>query len=984
MEDEHRYADALKFIAYSPEKVRAVEMASQYVKQKHVTRDEIPPSILRYGKELARKYSGEELLAIIDVIPLKLQVQYLIKVEAFDRAAKVLMDLEKYDDAHTLMLTQRMYKEAFNLAKKHNDTKKMQATLLNASRSKLCQSTEERAWHSEVPDLEKELQHMCETHIAPISKGLVYILLSKLTGNDALCQMALDMFQKDDNAHGQCEALVLLIPQAQKDIKFIEKVVGVCILTQKMCSTLRKHRQTATFTNVMLNVKYFYGLTQVKDEQYVLPRHQDVWGLCSKFDHNKPEPAHIHPRELYKAVSDHFERHIVTLMTNESLYKPLTDIMETFEFHGKTMHGPFDHYCNKLDEYLTAYSIALEMIALTNDCIPDHNEVDMRSFFLNLVRFNGVMMDKKHFVILERFPSAKGILEGRLQSIIKSEVSDIHVDDWMEMWLLSRVMKRDEKEITKPVPTHRLDGRSKHFFVSISSEHSVPHFYQWIRFCQLIQEGDKAWIAIRVLTNYIETLARRRSLNQHITCVSNTVYILSIATTIYLAFIKLSLPQQTVIVVPKIIVTMMDCFNQMNSSQNCCESLLQSCSKTFKVLLANPQRTTAVKAEACEGLRRILSVFIGVYRENCNFLQRAISNEKQNNIVTCLVLGLTLLGNISLLTSYSSSDLLEYQKQMFSSLQSILKQPNHYLKNVCERFACCQSSRDIFVLVQLLNKMYYGSSSGTNTRDLYNFTMTKGGLNLILIPPDMVPKKTTKCLQISRPTIEVESHDKACGLAESDATDSNEGDDELIGEDIKQALAYKEHSEETVEEQVERQPSIDEEIADKGFCRVCNISLASDTLSPILSEHVSSENHKIRESEHRTYIQRQDILSIQNQFWEQEIQEWKNQLPESDQLEAIIIDVKDHIRAVEDIKRETEQNGKWREGEDRLQKLQSNDGIEKSMKEGRELVMKPKENEMDPSEEDPVIVQDPGQSDEETLPEMEDVKQQRKNKRNKK
>ena len=972
MEDEHRYADALIFIAHLPEKVRAVEIASQYVKQKHVTCDEIPPSILRCGKKLARKYSGEELLVIIDAIPPKLQVQYLIKVEAFDRATKVLMDLEKYDDAHTLMLTQRMYKEAFNLAKKRHDTKKMQATLLNATRSKLCQCTEERAWYSEVPDLEKELQHMCETYTAPNNKGLGYILLSKLTGNDILCQMALESFQKDNNALGQCEALVLLVPQAQKDTKFIEEVVNACILTQKMCSTLKQHKQTATFTNVMLN---FYGLTQVKNEQlYVLPWHQDVWGLCSKFDHNQPEPVHLYPHELHRAVSDHLERHIVTLMTNDSLYKPLIDIMETFEFHGKTMHGPFDHYCNQMAEYLTAYSTALEMIALTNSCPSNHDEVnseDMRSFLLNLVKLNGVMMDKKHFAILERFPTVIGILESRLDSILKSGVSDMHPDDWMEMWLLSCVMKRDEKElnqITKPVPTHRLDGRSKHFFVSIPPEHSVPHFYLWIRFCQLVQEGDKAWIAIRVLTNYIETLAHRRSLNQHITCVSNTVYILSIATTIYLAFIKLSLPQQT-IVVPKIIVTMMDCFNQMNSSQNCCESLLQSCSKTFKVLLANPQRTTAVKDEACAGLGRILSVFIGVYRENCNLLLSAISNKQQNNVVTCLVLGLTLLGNISLLTSYSPSDLLEYQKQMFSSLEPILKQPNHYLKNIHEQFACCQSSRDIFVLVQLLNKMYYGSSSETNTRDLYNFTVTKSGLNLIPISPDMVPKHP-----INRPTIEVESHNEACGPVGSEAShatsferqssrSSNEGDDELIGEDIKQALAYEEDSEETMDEQVERQPEID-----KGFCRVCNISLASDTLSPVLSEHVSSENHKIKEREHTAYIQRKYILYSQYQFWEQEIQEWKNHLPESDQLEVI---VKYHIRAVEDITRETEQNGKWKEGEGRFKKLQSYDAIEKSIKEGRKLVMKPKESETDPIM---VIVQDPGQSDEETLPEMEDVK----------
>ena len=83
----------------------------------------------------------------------------------------------------------------------------------------------------------------------------------------------------------------------------------------------------------------------------------------------------------------------------------------------------------------------------------------------------------------------------------------------------------------------RLSASDRHFYVPSSQidgkEHKVPHFCQWIKFCHLLREGSRARIAVKVLMNYMDTIARRVSLNRDIVCVANIVTMFSISDMIY-------------------------------------------------------------------------------------------------------------------------------------------------------------------------------------------------------------------------------------------------------------------------------------------------------------------------------------------------------------------------------------------------------------------------------------------------------------------
>ena len=134
---------------------------------------------------------------------------------------------------------------------------------------------------------------------------------------------------------------------------------------------------------------------------------------------------------------------------------------------------------------------------------------------------------------------------------------------------------------TRPIPSDRLSASDRHFYVPSSLidgiEHKVPHFCQWIKFCHLLREGSRARIAVKVLMNYMDTIARRVSLNREIVCVTNIVTMLNISAMIYYAFNILSSPQQATVILPQILIDTMTHFDQKNCLTKQDYELFQAC-----------------------------------------------------------------------------------------------------------------------------------------------------------------------------------------------------------------------------------------------------------------------------------------------------------------------------------------------------------------------------------------------------------------------
>ena len=585
MEEQEKYTEAVSFIAHHSEKFRALQLASNYIGQKYVLRSDIHQSMIRYGKQQVKVLSAkgpkerDRLLTIINVIPPELQVQYLEQVEAHDKAIEVLIQLGKVDSAYELMLKHAMYKEALDLSKQQNNLNKKQRVILSAAKFKLssCHTTQ-----TEIPVLQEELETMCHNEkVTPTVRAIANLVQSKLSGDSSYCHNALQLFQQEKHTLGACEALVILLPNIKKDMQLVETVLNVCIEVNKICFSLKKtRRDTAFISHIMDQVEELYGFVKERD-QYVLQVHQDIWSIMGQWPEGNCMQRHQRANEVCRAVSVHLQSNIRLLIGNKDCWDAVQNELVPFEFHHKCTEQHFANKQLKLLNYIKAYSMSLEIIC--------HNEKfdgieEWKRYFYNIIRYNGLTLNAKHFDVIKQFPSAVSILEDRLGNMLQKPVNVLTLDDWMEMWILSQSLKQTDIEVsqkTRPIPTDSLSASEIHFYVPSPQihgiKHKVPHFFQWIKFCHLLREGSQARIAVKVLMNYMDTIARRVSLNRKIVCVTNIVTMLNISAMIYYALNILSSPQEATVILPKILIDTITSFDQKNCLTKQDYKIFQAC-----------------------------------------------------------------------------------------------------------------------------------------------------------------------------------------------------------------------------------------------------------------------------------------------------------------------------------------------------------------------------------------------------------------------
>ena len=118
--------------------------------------------------------------------------------------------------------------------------------------------------------------------------------------------------------------------------------------------------------------------------------------------------------------------------------------------------------------------------------------------------------------------------------------------------------------------------------------------------------------------------------------------------------------------------------------------------------------------------------------------------------------------------------------------------------------------------------------------------------------------------------------------------------------------------------------SIDDTLVDDDYCKVCKTKLERVGSKSSRLEHIESMDHKSKMGEYTRFTNVQQNISKATQRWESDINYFKLLPQERSEAEnVLIIKVQDHIRLIESIFHNTEKYGNWREGEQKLQSLQS-------------------------------------------------------------
>ena len=766
MESQLMYKEAV-LLSFRHDTLEAVALASKYIRQRHVNIHDVDQKVIRHGRRLIERFSQSgdkiKLLTVIDCIPPTLQVRLLKEVRAYNEATAVLQSIGKHEEAYALMLAQGMYRAAFELAKQLADMSKKYETILLATKSHLSCHLSKHNIDSEIPGLQEELTTLCESEDVDLAiKAMALLLLSKLNQNEKTCQEAIQLFQHQHNRVGECEAFFVLssMPSLKKDLKYIEQAVKVCREANNICTIVMTTppQRTASFTKILQQIEDFYGFKKVKNE-YIFYLHQNVWielahSVAEHPQKKETEAISLKLQAVYDLVYSHLQLTIVRLMDNDETRKPILNALEPFKFHNKTIERSHGYSRKKITEYVTAYCMGLEqMVYLPRNNITSEFQTLQKSF-LDFFKVNSLLflgLDENHFHLICSIPSAVHILTERIQTILNMHTQALRVDDWMEVWTLLHVLKRNDNQLNREIRARAsstiFDADRHFFFIDNFSGQYVHHFHRWVRGCLCLRNGKQALIAIGILIKFIEVIARRKSLK-----ISdlNMVYIMGVSAMILYTFIALSEHEATV-VIPQIVTDMMRSFDKVNCQEKGDKPTFQSCLETLNFL----KNKETVSHTAIDGIQRILRVLIGTYRGNFNILRRAAINQQGTSVIPTIILALTLLGNMSLMNRFKPFDMLDHQRKIRFALEPIMKRPDSQveLKDTCDRFAECTSSRAVFTLVQKLHQLYSGTIHTHDgiASDISVIQVTRGRIQLKPTYLHRIPQNSLLPLRIKKP-----------------------------------------------------------------------------------------------------------------------------------------------------------------------------------------------------------------------------------------
>lgn len=281
---------------------------------------------------------------------------------------------------------------------------------------------------------------------------------------------------------------------------------------------------------------------------------------------------------------------------------------------------------------------------------------------------------------------------------------------------------------------------------------------------------NKALIGVKVLVNFIEVIARRRSLRISVT---NAIHIMCVCTMTAYTLLALSSPK-TIIIVPQLLRDIMLSFDRINCQKEKDKTIFQSCAETCKRVNSSKIRDTTMKC-----LEKLIMILIGIYKPDFNILRHVTTHAQEytNEMTPCITLALTLLGNLSLTGLYRPSDMQPYLRQIHSSLVPIKAQTTlpecQDLTNICDKFVTCTNAKDLFSLIVSLNKIHqHSDDDGT---EFYQFQTGRNfGLKLTYL--HRTPKNYFVPLQITGMTSGTDSTSKSAGVHQSNSCTTNRQD----------------------------------------------------------------------------------------------------------------------------------------------------------------------------------------------------------------
>lgn len=685
-------------------KREALAKADEYEKKGYALDPKLTPSVLSFScaKFYSERKNKRILLEVLKYMPeQERRVKFLKEAELFMEAFEDYAANKQYSSAYRLALAQGWFDKGMELAHQDQDElTEAKFILLQAKQEYLSLSSAEVS-QIFVPKLKK----VTFSSKDKLLQAEANLLLGMLTDTIGCCITALGQFKLQKHKAGMLEAFDQNITYGKVSD---QDVLDCSHIAKKASVSLRG-------TNDMnIDVKQamkFFGL-QLIGKVYLTSPKSNIWLSHETIKKYKCDDAERDidgmlrlKYDVRNAIADRYDKFASIWSSMSKLEPRLQSKLQVFKLHSQLLskrsldrqYTPHEVSSVAMREYLQACVHFLELRVLKNESTDSLIAHILAIFSPQVYIYLPQCLNAQHLQTIRISENSRKCFTTRIDKIVTEspDLEELKIDEWLFfVWRASCITLPSMKGLLEKMnameaKVNKASDDSKDYqpppgYIYWKNDKRFCHIFSlWLNSCVDIREQSRAlWAAKLAITHFMGNIAEDRKIK---ISVMNGVDILSVHCTSLLAMITNANALQnisTTFTVPLLYKHMVDHFSCMNSRKGMPDkSLLAACVEQ----VSSYRNVHDLFRECKQLLVRAMSYLVGTHSRALRFslLKVGLRYHPHNNATRlCLILTLTLFGNLSMLKVH---ELELFEEKILNILKSATSKNDKvpdYVKNV--------------------------------------------------------------------------------------------------------------------------------------------------------------------------------------------------------------------------------------------------------------------------------------------------------------
>jgi len=685
-----------------------------------------------FAKMYCKYKDKTKLLKVLEYMPdASERIRFLKEANLFNKAVEVHIQHGQYAEAYQILTAQARHKEGIRLAEKQGDENMRARFTVQKAVSELLSDG-----GLKDPDTVNRLQHIAVSQNGDF-KAQACLLLGRSNKDSTMCKKAFDLYKSFNPCHaiGEVESFIAfaeLKPQLDKPLQLIWPLIEACKSAKSILRAIEnRKRPTASHSRILEEVEDFYSLQkQSESDVYIFPKSLDLW---AKLVEGSTASSKLDPDGMLKLdasltlqrISKHLSVNLTEWIEKDSLKvcEELKSRLSSFPFHKALSEGGFlqqsftNYPPGELKRYISLCLLALETVECGGKLFTPGK---VRQILQNLFAPQASVclpVSKLHIITIRKSELACKGLEKVTSTVLRSQ--EFKMDEWLEAWRIycmlgngtqkmESVLNESQKQVNikavnalrhglrshsqKPktphqplAPTQKIqddhsisegrDYQAPRAFVYYAREKRYDHIFSlFLKSCAFIRSDCKVLTASKLVLHFImsKSLPSISVTNfVNIACI-HSIALLGLAT--HCCFL---LKQQPLFLVPYIYKHTAQVFDDLNCQNPGDKWLLHACMQDVTVQKCSKSNLPQLSDDILKLLQLILDVLLGRRNKHFNVLRYTIRTKhclQDGEAKHCLILVLTLFGNLASSSFWSDQQLHDYQREISAALMQL---PNH-------------------------------------------------------------------------------------------------------------------------------------------------------------------------------------------------------------------------------------------------------------------------------------------------------------------